>query len=300
MSGIRLQLCLRQKQKLEGFFVVVVKRLVGLLLFIVVLFCFLNKPKIFSPDFPSIACLTFVGSVAIFLIICIPYKFGIAVPGIPKGYTAFPGVLAAGCGRAWLAGRQTRARPCLPKDKICHVLPPYFYSSSQERGWIFFPHLHVQLGDKALLILVTQLEELPCLFEHLHLHLFQRSRSAGRRSSRSHLTLLGPLLVCFPVHVSQARTPPLLHLVRAFSPRAGANGRAVGQETESPVKRHPLLLTTASPSYTPCWWLIFSTCVCYPAESWGFGTQRGGRGTCWTPHRHNWACHTAVTLRAVC
>lgn len=111
MSEIRLQLCLRQKQKLEGFFFVVVKRLVGLLLFIVVLFCFLNKPKIFSPDFPSIACLTFVGSVAIFLIICIPYKFGTAVPGIPMGYTAFPGVLAAGCGRAWLAGRQTRARP---------------------------------------------------------------------------------------------------------------------------------------------------------------------------------------------
>lgn len=52
MSEIRLQLCLRQKQKLEGFVVVVVKRLVGLLLFIVVLFCFLNKPKIFFPRFP--------------------------------------------------------------------------------------------------------------------------------------------------------------------------------------------------------------------------------------------------------
>lgn len=256
MSEIRLQLCLRQKQKLEGFVVVVVKRLVGLLLFIVVLFCFLNKPKIFSPDFPSIACLTFVGSVAIFLIICIPYKFGIAVPGIPKGYMASPGVLAAGCGRAWLAGRQTRAHPCLPKDKICHVLPllaPHAFTAPPRKGdGFFFPHLHVQLGDKALLILVTQLEELPCLFEHLHLHLFQRSRSAGRRSSRSHLTLLGPLLVCFPVDVSQARTPLLLHLVRAFSPRAGANGRAVGQETESPVKRHPVLLTTASPGCMPC------------------------------------------------
>lgn len=240
MFEVRLQLCLRPKKykKVRGFFFV--KRLRGLLLFIVVLFCFLNKPKIFSPDLPSIACLMFVGSVVIFLILCIPYKFGIAVPPLsqefPRGTRPSqefwqPAVAESGS----QGDRHVHAHACqwIRYATFSPLLAPHAFTAPPRKGdGFFFPHLHVQLGDKALLILVTQLEELPCLFEHLHLHVFQFSRSAGRRSTRSHLTLLVPLLFCFPVDVSQARTPLVLHLFRAFSPRAGANGRAVGQETQ--------------------------------------------------------------------
>lgn len=95
-------------------------------------------------------------------------------------------------------------------------------------------HLHVQLGDKALLILVTELEEFPRLFKHLHLHVLQFAHLAGRRSTRSHFIFLVPLLFCFPVDASQERSPLVLHLFNVLRPRAGENGRAVGQKREKP------------------------------------------------------------------
>lgn len=121
---------------------------------------------------------------------------------------------------------------------FCH---PWFYRSSQERGSIFFPHLHVHLGDKTLLILVTQLEELPGLLKHLHLHIFQSAHLAGRGNMRSHPILLTPFPFSFPVDVSQEHSALVLHLLEVFFPRTGPNRRAVGQETENTQSNVTLL-----------------------------------------------------------